>query len=214
MIKDIDYSLYLVTDNGLCRGRDLTRVVLDAVGGGVSMVQLREKNSTAGEFLSTARTLKENLSDAGVPLIINDRVDVAIAARADGVHIGQEDLPYQVVRQMLGPDKIIGISINTYDQLRQASLTDVDYLSLSPVFPTQTKADIKEPFGLEGLKKARSLTDKPLITIGGINRDNLADIMATGVDGVALVSAVCSADSPAEAARELVRIIRENRVRD
>ena len=213
MIKDIDYSLYLVTDNGLCRGRDLTRVVLDAVGGGVSMVQIREKNSTAGEFLSTARTLKKNLSDYGVPLIINDRVDVAMAAGAHGVHIGQEDLPYQVVREMLGPDKIIGISINTYDQLRQASLTDVDYLSLSPVFPTQTKADIKEPFGLEGLKKARAMTDKPLITIGGVNRDNLADIMATGMDGVALVSAVCSADSPADAARELVRIIRDNKMR-
>ncbi|WP_291319755.1 thiamine phosphate synthase [Desulfonatronospira sp.] len=213
MKKDIDYSLYLVTDSGLCRGRDLTRVVLDAVGGGVSMVQIREKNSSAGDFLSTARTLKKNLSDAGVPLIINDRVDVAIAARADGVHIGQEDLPYHVVRQMLGPDKIIGISINTYDQLREAALTDVDYLSLSPVFTTQTKADIKEPFGLEGLKKARSMTDKPLITIGGVNRDNLAEIMATGVDGVALVSAVCSADSPADAASELIRMIRDNRVR-
>ncbi|EFI34282.1 thiamine-phosphate pyrophosphorylase [Desulfonatronospira thiodismutans ASO3-1] len=213
MTKEIDYSLYLVTDNGLCMGRDLTRVVLDAVQGGVSMVQIREKNSTAGEFLNTARALQQRLSDSGVPLIINDRVDVAMAAGAHGVHIGQEDLPYQVVREMLGPDKIIGVSINTYDQLWQASLTDVDYLSLSPVFPTQTKTDTKEPFGLEGLKKARAMTGKPLITIGGINRDNLADIMATGVDGVALVSAVCSADSPADAARELVRIIRDNKMR-
>jgi len=213
MTKDIDYSLYLVTDNGLCRGRDLTRVVLEAVQGGVSMVQIREKNSTAGEFLNTARALKQKLADSNVPLIINDRVDVAMAAGADGVHIGQEDLPYDIVREMLGPDRIIGISINTYDQLWRASRTDVDYLSISPVFPTTTKTDIKEPFGLEGLIKSRTMTDKPLITIGGINRDNLADIMATGMDGVALVSAVCSADSPTDAARELIRIIRENRVR-
>ncbi len=214
MTKDTDYSLYLVTDKGLCKGRDLVRAVQEAVQGGVTMVQIREKNCTAGEFLNTARTLKQKLSGSGIPLVINDRVDVAMAAGADGVHIGQEDLPYAVVREMVGPNCIIGISINTYDQLWQALRTDVDYLSISPVFTTQTKADIKEPFGLEGLKKARAMTDKPLITIGGINRDNLSDIMSTGMDGVALVSAVCSADSPADAARELVRIIRENRIRN
>jgi len=135
-------------------------------------------------------------------------VDVALAAGADGVHIGQEDIPYPQVRSMLGPDRIIGLSVNTYAQLMEADRTDVDYLSLSPVYPTQTKKDTKEPFGLEGLRKARSMTQKPLITIGGVNKQNLASIMAIGMDGVALVSAICAADSPENAARELTDIIR------
>jgi len=200
--------LYLVTDRGLIRGRDLVSLVLEAVRGGVSAVQLREKNCPAGEFVQLAGSLKDRLTESNVPLIINDRVDVALAAGADGVHIGQEDIPYPQVRSMLGPDRIIGLSVNTYAQLMEADRTDVDYLSLSPVYPTQTKKDTKEPFGLEGLRKARSMTQKPLITIGGVNKQNLASIMAIGMDGVALVSAICAADSPENAARELTDIIR------
>ena len=200
--------MYLVTDRGLIRGRDLVSLVLEAVRGGVSAVQLREKNCPAGEFVQLAGNLKDRLAESNVPLIINDRVDVALAAGADGVHIGQEDIPYHQVRSMLGPNRIIGLSVNTYAQLMEADRTDVDYLSLSPVYPTQTKKDTKEPFGLEGLRKARSMTQKPLITIGGVNKQNLASIMATGMDGVALVSAICAADSPENAARELTDIIR------
>lgn len=207
MFKNIDYSLYLVTDRGLCRGRELISVVLEAVKGGVNMVQLREKQASAGEFFQLARQLKKLLSELNVPLLINDRVDVALAVGADGVHIGQEDIPYPMVRSMLGPDRIIGISVNTDAQIREADQTDVDYLSVSPVFPTPTKADTKEPFGLEGLRRARSLTRKPLITIGGINKENMAEIISTGVDGAALVSAICSAASPYDSARELSEII-------
>ncbi|WP_291321414.1 thiamine phosphate synthase [Desulfonatronospira sp.] len=212
MTTNIDYSLYLVTDRGLTHGRDLIQLVMEAVQGGVTMVQIREKSCTSGEFFSTARELKKKLTTLGVPLLINDRADIALATGADGVHIGQKDVPYQAVRELLGPGKIIGISINTYDQLKVAAMSDVDYLSLSPVFPTPTKTDTSEPFGIEGLKKARSMTDKPLITIGGINRDNLSDVMATGMNGVAVVSAVCSAESPAEAAGDLIRIIRNNKL--
>jgi len=204
----MDFSLYLVTDRGLIRGRDPVSLVLEAVRGGVSAVQLREKNCPAGEFVQLAGNLKDRLAESKVPLIINDRVDVALAAGADGVHIGQEDIPYHQVRSMLGPDRIIGLSVNTYAQLMEADRTGVDYLSLSPVYPTPTKKDTKEPFGLEGLRKARSMTQKPLITIGGVNKQNLASIMATGMDGVALVSAICAADSPEDAARELADIIR------
>jgi len=175
------------------------------------MVQLREKQASAGEFVQLARQLKRQLSGLDVPLLINDRVDVALAAGADGVHIGQDDIPYPQVRNILGPDRIIGISVNTNAQIREADKTDVDYLSISPVFPTPTKTDTKEPFGLEGLKRARSLTRKPMITIGGINRDNTAEIISAGVDGVALVSAICSAVSPFDSARELREIINKAR---
>ncbi len=200
--------MYLVTDRGLIRDRALVSLVLEAVRGGVSAVQLREKSCPAGEFVQLAGNLKDRLAESNVPLIINDRVEVALAAGADGVHIGQEDIPYHQVRSMLGPNRIIGLSVNTYAQLMEADRTDVDYLSLSPVYSTKTKKDTKEPFGLEGLRKARSMTQKPLITIGGVNKQNLASIMATGMDGVALVSAICAADSPEDAARELADIIR------
>ncbi len=207
MKNKIDYSLYLVTDRSLSRGRDLVSLVLEAVRGGVTAVQLREKDTPAGEFVQLAQTLKQELSGLNVPLIINDRIDVALTAKADGVHIGQEDIPFPMVRSLVGPDTIVGLSVNTFDQIREADRTDVDYLSISPVYSTPTKTDTKEPFALEGLKQARAMTPKPLVTIGGINKNNLAEIMATGVDGVALVSAVCAADHPGQAARELREII-------
>ncbi len=209
MKSGTDYSLYLVTDQKLCLGRDLIKVVLEAVAGGVSIVQIREKDCDAGDFFQLAVALKKKLEKKGVPLIINDRVDIAIAARADGVHVGQTDLPAVVVREMLGPNKILGVSINSFDQITEADKFDIDYLSLSPVFPTPTKPDTTPAFGIEGLKKARQMTTRPLITIGGINRDNLNEIIVAGMDGVAVVSAICSALFPGTAARELADIIRQ-----
>ncbi|MFO7727166.1 MAG: thiamine phosphate synthase [Desulfonatronovibrio sp.] len=211
MNNNIDYSLYLVTDQGLCLGRNLVDVVRGAVAGGVNIVQIREKDSDTRDFLHLAEAMKRALQYSHVPLIINDRVDVALACQADGVHVGQSDLPCAVVREMIGPDKILGVSINTCEQIREALQSDVDYLSLSPVFPTPTKADTTEPFGIEGLARARGMTDRPLITIGGINKSNLREIISTGIDGIAVVSAICSAPSPETAARELADIIRESR---
>lgn len=211
MNQNIDYSLYLVTDQRLCLGRNVIDVVMEAVAGGVSIVQIREKDSETREFFKLARTMKKQLEKTGVPLIINDRVDVALAVGADGVHVGQSDLPCSVVRQMIGPDKILGISINTFDQINETAGLDVDYLSLSPVFPTPTKPDTTEPFGIEGLEKARQLTSRPLITIGGIDKSNLGEIIAAGMNGAAVVSAICSASSPKAAALELASIIRESR---
>ncbi len=211
MKNNIDYSLYLVTDQRLCLGRNLVDVVMEAVAGGVNIVQIREKDSDTRDFFQLAKSIKKALSNSSVPLIINDRVDVALACQADGVHVGQSDLPCSVVREMIGPDKILGVSINTCEQLREALQSDVDYLSLSPVFPTPTKADTTEPFGIEGLARARQMTDRPLITIGGINKSNLREIISTGMDGIAVVSAICSAPSPETAARELAGIIRESR---
>ncbi len=210
-MKTADYSLYLVTDQDLCRGRDLVDTVMEAVAGGVTAVQIREKNASARAFFQLALALKRRLAKQDVPLIINDRVDVAVAADADGVHVGQTDLPAAQVREMIGPDKILGISINTFEQMEEAARNQVDYLSLSPVFPTPTKTDTTEPFGISGLKKARTLTRLPLITIGGVNLENIHEIMSTGLDGVALVSAICSADSPEQAARTLAEKIRQAR---
>ncbi|WP_028574141.1 thiamine phosphate synthase [Desulfonatronovibrio hydrogenovorans] len=210
MTRQVDYSLYLVTDQALCLGRKIMDVVLEAVQGGVTIVQIREKNTSAKAFYELAVAMRKNLAPKNIPLIINDRVDVALAADADGVHVGQSDMPFPRVREIMGPDKILGISINSFDQLSQSSDL-VDYFSMSPVFPTPTKTDTSAPFGLKGLEKARKMTSKPLITIGGIKPENIKEVMATGVDGVALVSAVCSAPSPEKAARQLMDLIRQSR---
>jgi thiamine-phosphate pyrophosphorylase len=209
----IDYSLYLVTDQKLCLGRELIEVVMEAVAGGVSIVQIREKDSDTRDFFQLAMAMKKELDKTGVPLIINDRVDVAMAIDADGVHVGQTDLPCAVAREMIGPEKILGVSINTFEQVDEAHKLNIDYLSLSPVFPTPTKPDTTPAFGIEGLKKARQMTSRPLMTIGGINKTNLKDIVDAGMDGVAVVSAICSAPSPGMAARELAEIIRQARKR-
>lgn len=208
MKSDINYSLYLVTDQDLCLGRNLIDVVMEAVQGGVNVVQIREKNSETRNFYELARAMKQRLRGKDIPLIINDRVDVAMAVDAEGVHVGQKDLPCSVIREMLGPSKIIGVSINTYEQIHTAHDQEADYLSLSPVYPTPTKPDTTEPFGISGLIKARKMTNRPLVTIGGINKSNIKDIMDTGVDGVALVSAICSAPSPRQAAEELSKLIK------
>ena len=202
--------LYLVTDRALSLGRELEEVIIDAVAGGTTMVQLREKDAPTGEFVALAKRLKGLLSPLGIPLIINDRVDVALAADADGVHIGQSDMPYEDARRLLGPSKIIGLSVESLADIEAANLLDVDYIGISPVYGTPTKTDTKEPFGLEGLRKAVEMSAHPTVAIGGMNAQTVADVVATGCNGVAVVSAICSAPSPREAARELLEIINNN----
>lgn len=200
-------KLYLVTDRDLCLGRKLEDVVAKAVAGGVTMVQLREKDAPTGEFIALGRRLKALLSPLGVPLIINDRVDVALAVDADGVHIGQSDMPYELARRLMGPDKIIGLSVESMADLEAANaIADLDYVGISPVYATPTKEDTAEPFGLEGLRKAVALSTHPTVAIGGMNCDTIGDVMATGCDGVAVVSAICSAPSPSKASEELLHI--------
>ena len=195
--------LYLVTDRGLSLGRDIEWIVGEAVAGGVSIVQLREKDIDTREFVALGLRLKALLSPLGVPLIINDRVDVALAVDADGVHIGQSDMPYDVARRLLGPDKIIGLSVETLDQVKEANLLDVDYIAVSPVYSTPTKTDTAPPFGLEGLRQAVSLSRHPGVAIGGMNAATAPAVLATGIDGVAVVSAICSAPDPRAAAAAL-----------
>ena len=199
-------KLYLVTDRALSLGRSLEEVVSEAVAGGVTMVQLREKDAPTGEFVELALRLKAILKPYRVPLIVNDRVDVALAVDADGVHIGQSDMPYEQARKLLGPHKIIGLSVENMDDLIKANQMDVDYIGISPVYGTPTKTDTAEPFGLDGLRKAVALSVHPTVAIGGMNAGTIPQVMATGVDGVAVVSAICSAPSPRSAAMELKRL--------
>lgn len=202
-----DLNLYLVTDRPLSLGRDMEWIVTQAVEGGVTMVQLREKDADTREFIELAQRLKDVLAPLGVPLLINDRVDVALAVDADGVHIGQSDMPYEMARRLLGPDKIIGLSVENMDDVRRANELDVDYIGISPVYSTTTKTDTAAPFGLEGLREAVRLSVHPTVAIGGMNARTAADVMACGTDGIAVVSAIVSADSPLEAARNLKEIV-------
>jgi thiamine-phosphate pyrophosphorylase len=200
-------KLYLVTDRDLSLGRSLEEVVTEAVAGGVTVVQLREKDTSTGEFISLARRLMALLKPLGIPLIINDRVDVALAVDADGVHIGQSDMSYEDARRLLGPDKIIGLSVESFEDIETANRLDVDYIGVSPVYGTPTKTDTAEPFGLEGLRKAVAMSVHPAVAIGGMNASTVGDVMAAGADGVAVVSAICSAENIREATSQLRSIV-------
>ncbi|MDR2915887.1 MAG: thiamine phosphate synthase [Tannerella sp.] len=202
-----DLSLYLVTDRSLSLGRPLEYVVEEAVKGGVSMVQLREKNCSSNEFYQQAVLLKKCLEPYRIPLIINDRLDIALACDADGLHIGQHDLPYPVARKLFGKDKIIGLSVESIQDAFNANDLDVDYIGISPVFDTQTKTDIVFPLGLEGVREISKISRHPSVAIGGINKINAAEVINAGADGISVVSAIMSAESPREAASELRRIV-------
>ena len=202
-----DFRLYLVTDRSLCLGRRLETIVAAAVCGGVTAVQVRDKNCPTQEYIDIARRVKSVLQPIGVPLIINDRLDVALAAGADGVHIGQDDMPYSEARRILGPAAIIGLSVESPQQAAEAEGIDVDYLGVSPIFATPTKPDTRSLWGIEGLRALRSRSRRVLVAIGGLNAENAGAVIEAGADGIAVVSAICSAPAPEEAARELRRVI-------
>ena len=206
-------KLYLVTNRNLSSGRTLEEVVTKAAEGGVTMVQLREKEASTSEFIELALRVKRILKPYNIPLIINDRIDVALAVDADGVHIGQSDMPYEVARRLVGANKIIGLSVENMDDLLKANELDVDYIGISPVFSTPTKTDTAKPFGIEGLKEAVKLSIHPTVAIGGMNISTAADVMATGCDGIAVVSAISSAADITNAAAELRAIVEHRRKR-
>lgn len=200
-------KLYLVTDRKIAGDRKMEDIVKEAAEGGVTMVQLREKDICTRDFIDLAIRLKAVLKPFGIPLLINDRVDVALASGADGVHIGQSDMPYRMARTLLGRDSIIGLSVENMEQVMAAESLDVDYLGVSPVFATPTKTDTAEPFGLDGLRKAAAVSSHPLVGIGGMNARTAAGVMDAGADGIAVVSAIVGAESPERASEELLRII-------
>lgn len=211
--------VYLVTDEALCVHHSLLDVVQMAVQSGVSCVQLREKHLETGAFVERARSLRAMMHRfaPGVPLVINDRVDVACAVQADGVHVGQSDMhPQDVVRllrEMHGSVlPMVGLSVSSLEEVAVAlSLVaqgvSIDYLGISPVFETQSKSDVAPSLGLDGVSRIRALTDMPLVGIGGISSLNAASVVAAGADGVAVVSAICSAEDPKCATEQLLASI-------
>ena len=208
-LKNIDYSLYLVTDRGLARGRTTLEIVSAAVDGGASVVQLREKECSTRGFIEQALAIKEFLKDRAVPLIINDRVDVAQAVKADGVHLGQTDMPLETAKKLLGDSMIIGISAESLQDAIEAEKGGADYLGVSPIYATPTKTDTAPPLGLKGLRKIRKAVKLPLVGIGGLTRENSGDVIRNGADGVAVVSAIVAADDPEAAAKALKNVIKE-----
>ncbi len=205
--KDLDYSLYLVTDRNLTLGRDLLDIIEEAILGGTTMIQLREKESSSRNFYELGLKVKEITAKYKIPLIINDRLDIALALEADGLHIGQSDLPYSVARKILGHDAIIGLSVESLQDAIDADSLDVDYLGISPVFSTNTKIDTAKPLGIEGIRDIHRISRHKLIAIGGVNLDNAHAIIEAGADGLAVVSAISSAESPRKASEDLLRQI-------
>jgi thiamine-phosphate pyrophosphorylase len=201
-------GLYFVTDRSLCGGKELAAVVLQAVQGGASCVQLREKDVSTRLFVEEAHRIKTLMAPFRVPLIINDRLDVALAVGAEGIHVGQEDMPYAIARKLMGPRAIVGLSVETWEDVEKAEGLDVDYLGVSPIFATPTKTDTKEPWGLEGLARIRAFSRHPLVGIGGLSAANAEAAVMAGADGVAVVSAVCASPDPYKASLELSGIIR------
>lgn len=195
--------LILVTDRALTCGRDLQDVVTAAVQGGVTCVQLREKQLGSADFLAQALALKALLAPRNIALVINDRVDVALACGAQGVHLGQSDMPVEDARRLLPPNVFIGWSVETMIDVVRSAALPVDYLGVSPIFATLTKTDTKAPWGLQGLQQVRAASVLPLVAIGGLHAGNALDVLRAGADGLALVSALCSAQDPQAAAATL-----------
>ncbi len=193
------WRLHLVTDRVLCGLRGIEAVVAAAVRGGVTCVQLREKELDTRAFVARARALKDLLRPLGVPLLVNDRLDVALACGADGVHVGQSDMEAEEVRRWM-PHAWIGLSLETPEQLSAAERAPVDYYGVGPIFATATKPDAAPAWGLDGLKALRARTARPLVAIGGLQCHHAAQVVDAGADGLAVVSALCTADDPADAA--------------
>lgn len=209
--ENIDYSLYLVTDRGLSRGRSTRDIVESGIRGGVTCVQLREKTAATREFIREALGIKDLLASRKIPLIINDRLDVALAVGAAGIHLGQKDMPLKMARTIAGDRMIIGISVESVDDAAAAERGGADYLGVSPIFATPTKTDTAPALGLGGLAEIRRTVTLPLVAIGGLSSDNAGAVIRSGADGVAVVSAIVAAEDPERAARHLKRVIEEAR---
>jgi thiamine-phosphate pyrophosphorylase len=207
MKSNIDYSLYLVTDRKLMAANSIEECVEQAVSGGCTMVQLREKTASSHEFYETAVRVRKITADCGVPLIINDRADIALAVNADGVHIGQEDLPFDAVRRITGKDVIIGVSVSNVAEALAAAAMGADYLGVGAMFATGTKTDANLA-GMDELRQIRAEIKIPIVVIGGINKDTVPLFAGMGIDGIAVVSAVVAHKDAGSAVRELKALFR------
>ncbi len=204
---NVNYSLYVITDAKLSRGRSNREVVAAAIRGGATIVQYRAKDVSTRQMIEEALELRDLCHAHGVPLIVNDRVDVALAIDADGAHVGQDDMPAAFARRLLGPGKILGVSAENVAEARAAMAEGANYLGVGAVFPTGSKADAGEPIGLQGLMWVARVSTIPFVGIAGINLANAASVIRAGAAGVAVISAVVSADDVEAAARELKSIV-------
>lgn len=198
--RNVDYTLYLVTDRKLMSSKTVEESVERAVEGGASVVQLREKDCTSREFYELALRVKRITAPRGVPLIINDRIDICLAADADGVHLGQKDLPCKEARKILGNDKLIGVSAALPEEAIRAQNDGADYLGVGAVFPTGTKSDTR-PVTPEVIREIRAAVNIPFVVIGGVNAENIGGLYGLGINGAAVVSAIVSQNDVTSAAR-------------
>jgi thiamine-phosphate pyrophosphorylase len=203
-MKNLDLSLYLVTDKSDDVEKFL-KTIEEAIKGGVTVVQIREKTAETLDFYNLALKVKEITTKYDVPLIINDRVDVALAVDADGVHVGQSDMPCDVTRKLIGEDKILGVSAATIDEARKAQEDGADYIGTGAVFPTATKDDAPKVTKQE-LKEIVESIDIPVVAIGGISKDNAHELLDTGIAGLSVVSAIMSSENPKKSSEELLNI--------
>ena len=206
--NNIDYSLYLCTDRSLMSTQTVEEAVEQAILGGCTVIQLREKECQSKEFYEIALNVKKITEKYNVPLIINDRVDVALAINADGVHVGQNDLPADTVRKIIGRDKILGVSTATLEEAKLAVKNGADYLGVGAMYSTNTKTDTRH-VTMEELKKIRDAVNIPIVVIGGINKNTINDFKNSCIDGIAVVSAIISQQNIKEAATELSLIIKD-----
>lgn len=209
MKRKIDYSLYLCTDRGLMSTLTVEEAVEQAILGGCTLIQLREKDCSSHDFYETARSVKAVTDRYNCPLIINDRPDIALAVGADGVHVGQSDLPCGVLRKILGKDSIIGVSASSLEEAVQAEKDGADYLGVGAMYATGTKTDA-EIVSMDELLKIRAAVKIPIVVIGGINENTASAFCNIGIDGLAVVSAVIAQPNIREAARGLLEIFKGN----
>lgn len=207
----MDLSLYVLTDRDLSLGRSDAEVIAQAISGGATIIQHRHKSGSTPLVTEEARELLGVCRKGGVPFIVNDRLDVALACGADGVHLGQDDLDVGTARHMAGPDFIIGASVRTAEECRIAAGSGADYLAANGVFSTSTKTDFGEPLGLDGINMLAEAAELPLVAIGGITARNAADVIRAGADGVAVISYVVSHQDIAGRCRALLKAIENGR---
>ncbi|WP_315109233.1 thiamine phosphate synthase [Clostridium intestinale] len=203
MKSNIDYTVYLVTDRDVLKGRDLCEAIEASIKGGVTLVQLREKDISSLDFYNLAVAVKKITDKHNVPLIINDRIDIALAVDAAGVHVGQSDIPTKVARKIIGEDKILGISAATLEEAKLAEAEGADYLGIGAVFPTDTKKDARS-VSIELLGEIKKSLTVPVVGIGGINENNAELLKESKIDGIAVVSAVLGKEDIEQAARNML----------
>lgn len=210
-MSSFDLSLYLVLDPDLCAGTGMVETTRAAVTGGATIVQLRDKDADTASRIATGRALKMVLQGTGAKLIVNDDVEAAIAIGADGIHIGQEDMDARTARNLIGPDMILGLSVETQALAEAVDPMLVDYVGIGPVFATPTKPDHKQPIGFDGLARLVAVSPVPSVAIGGLKAEHTAAVLAAGAQGLAVVSAICGTPDPEAATLRIAEEIRKAR---